>query len=183
MSLLFYSHEIMSLFGENYSKGELSLQILLLSILPTLVADGVNNLVFSYGNYKQSLSIHLALNLSRVLLYFMLIPVFGIVGGAISFVLGSVLALIVSIIINYKIKLFISWKQLALILITPLGIAYILSVLNLHFVYAIPISILFSYVLLFKFGTITRTDIEDILNILPNSFSSQIVRIWRKAKF
>ena len=74
-SLVFFSQDIMRLFGENYVKGELSLQILLLSILPTIVAVGIGNLVFSYGKYKQSLAIHLAMNVPRTVLYFALIPI------------------------------------------------------------------------------------------------------------
>jgi O-antigen/teichoic acid export membrane protein len=40
-ALVFFSEDVMRLFGENYVKGEFSLQILLLSILPIILANGI----------------------------------------------------------------------------------------------------------------------------------------------
>jgi O-antigen/teichoic acid export membrane protein len=181
-SLVFFSVDVMRLFGENYVKGEFPLQILLLSILPIILADGIANLTFSYGNYKQSLAIHLAMNIPRIVLYFALIPNYGIIGGAVSFVIGSILALIVTIIIISKIRINIVWRDLALIPIIPLAIGYLLHTLQFNYIYAIPITIAASYVILFKLHTVTGSDIQDLLSILPNSLSNQILIIWRKIK-
>ena len=181
-SLVFFSVDVMRLFGENYVKGEFPLQILLLSILPIILADGIANLTFSYGNYKQSLAIHLAMNIPRIVLYFALIPNYGIIGGAVSFVIGSILALIVTIIIISKIRINIFWKDLALIPVIPLAIGYLLHTLQFNYIYAIPITIAASYVILFKLHTVTGSDIQDLLSILPNSLSNQILIIWRKIK-
>ena len=181
-SLVFFSVDVMRLFGENYVKGEFPLQILLLSILPIILADGIANLTFSYGNYKQSLAIHLAMNIPRIVLYFTLIPNYGIIGGAVSFVIGSILALIVSIIIISKIRINIVWKDLALISIIPLAIGYLLHTLQFNYIYAIPITIAVSYMILFKLYIATGSDIQDLLSILPNSLSNQILIIWRKIK-
>ena len=179
-SLVFFSQDIMRLFGENYIKGESSLQILLLSILPTIVAVGIGNLVFSYGKYKQSLVIHLAMNVPRTALYFALIPIFGIIGGAVSFVIGSIVALLVTVIIISKIRILVFWRDLALISIIPLAIAYLLYILQINFVYAILISITVSYLILLKLHTITRTDIQDFLNVLPKGVSNQILVCMEK---
>lgn len=181
-SLVFFSQDIMRLFGENYIKGESSLQILLLSILPTIVAVGIGNLVFSYGNYKQSLAIHLAMNVPRTVLYFALIPIFGIIGGAVSFVMGSIVALLVTVIIISKIRILVFWRDLALISIIPLAIAYVLYMLQINFVYGILISIAVSYMILFKLHMITRTDVQDFLSVLPNGVSNQILVLWRKIR-
>lgn len=181
-SLVFFSVNVMRLFGENYVNGEFPLQILLLSILPIILANGIANLTFSYGNYKQSLAIHLAMNIPRIVLYFALIPNYGIIGGAVSFVIGSILALIVSIIIISKIRINIVWKDLALISIIPLAIGYLLHTLQFNYIYAIPITIAVSYMILFKLYIVTGSDIQDLLSILPNSLSNQILIIWRKIK-
>jgi len=181
-SLIFFSQDIMSWFGQSYIKGALSLQILLLSILPTIVADGISNLVFSYGNYRKSLSIHLSMNLPRTLLYFILIPAYGIIGGATSFVIGALLAFVVSVIISSKIGIFIYWKDLALILMIPIGISYFLYSLHLYYLYSIPITVVASYLLLYKLGTLTSVDFQDTLNILPSSVSKRISLIWKKLR-
>ena len=182
LSLVFFSEDVMRLFGETYMKGAFSLQILLLSILPIILALGIANLAFSYGNYKQSLAIHLTMNIPRILLYLVLIPSYGIIGGAVSFVIGSILALIVSIIVISKIKINIFWKDLALISIIPLAIGYLLHTLQFNYIYAIPITIAVSYLILFKLYIVTGSDIQDLLSILPNSLSNQILIIWRKIK-
>ena len=179
-SILFFSQDVMTLFGETYSNGELALQILLLSLFPTIVADGISNLVFSYGNYRQSFLIHLAMNLPRTLLYFILIPAFGIIGGAVSFLIGPLFAIVVSVIIICKIRMSISWKDLALILIIPMAIGYMLSILQLYFVYSILITLAISYLILFKIQILTSTDLQDLLHILPSSVSNRISKIWNK---
>ena len=181
-ALVFFSEDVMRLFGENYVKGESSLQILLLSILPIILANGIGNLTFSYGNYKQSLAIHLAMNIPRTVLYFVLIPYYGIIGGAVSFVIGSILALIVSTIIISKVRIYIFWKDLVLLLIIPLAIGYLLHILQFNFIYAIPITVAATYLILFKLYTVTGSDIQDLLSILPNNISNQILLIWKKIK-
>lgn len=181
-ALVFFSEDVMRLFGENYVKGEFPLQILLLSVLPIILANGIGNLTFSYGNYKQSLAIHLAMNIPRTVLYFVLIPNYGIIGGAVSFVIGSILALIVSTIIISKVRIYIFWKDLVLLLIIPLAIGYLLHTLQLNFIYAIPVTIAATYLILFKLYTVTGSDIQDLLSILPNNISNQILLIWKKIK-
>ena len=53
-SLIFYSDEILGLLSQDYVRETASLQILLLSILPTAVMTSINTLVYAYGNYKTS---------------------------------------------------------------------------------------------------------------------------------
>jgi len=181
-SLIFYSKDIMSLFGTNYIQGELSLQILLLSILPAIIAGGIGNLVFSYGNYKQSFTIDLAMNIPRTVLYFVLVPIFGIAGGAISFAIGSVLAAIASAFIISKIKMLIFWKHLALIFVIPLGIGFVMHSLTVNFIVGIAVSIVATYILLLKTHSITSSDIDDFLSIMPAKISNKIFVILKKIR-
>lgn len=181
-SLVFFSQDVMKLFGENYVKGGISFEILLSSILPIILANGVANLTFSYGKYKQSLAIHLAMNLPRTVLYLTLIPDYGIIGGAVSFVVGSILALVVSIIIISKFRIIIIWKDLALMSVIPLTIGWLLNTLQFDYIQAILITIAVSYMILFKLHIVTSSDIQDLLSILPNSLSNQMLIIWRKIK-
>ena len=73
-AFIFYSKQIMQLFGEDYIKGSSSLEILLLSMLPFAIMTGINTLVYSYGNYKQVLAIGLASSIPRVVLYILVVP-------------------------------------------------------------------------------------------------------------
>ena len=181
-SLVFYSQEILRLFGENYVGGEATLQILLQSILPTVVANGVTTLVYSYGNYKQSLTIELVMGIPRILLYFILIPIYGPIGGAISFTVGSVLAFVISIMIARKIGMFIFWKDLILVIIIPSLIGFSLYALKINFLAGIVITLLATYLILLKLGTITWSDLDDMTSILPSGIASPVSGLLKKLK-
>ncbi len=82
-SVIFYSKQIMQLFGQDYAVGASSLQILLLSMLPIVVMTGINTLVNAYGNYRQVLAIGVATNIPTAILYLIFIPIYdNSVGGS-----------------------------------------------------------------------------------------------------
>ncbi len=56
-AIIFYSKEVLALFGSGYSEGNSYLQILLLSILPATIISGTGVLAYAYGNNRQVLSI------------------------------------------------------------------------------------------------------------------------------
>ena len=81
-SVIFYSKQIMQLFGQDYAVGASSLQILLLSMLPIVVMTGINTLVNAYGNYRQVLAIGVATNIPTAILYLIFIPIYDSSVGA-----------------------------------------------------------------------------------------------------
>lgn len=174
-SALFYSKDIMQIFGYNYAEGALPLQLLLLSILPTAISAGISILMFSYGNYREVLIIGLATSIPRILLYFIFIPWYSGAGAALSFTLGSIIGFIVSIIIGKKLGTIIFWKDLSLIFFIPTLFAFLLSNINIHFVPAMVISIILSYLLLLKLEIINRNDVQDSLMVLPPNIANPII--------
>jgi len=181
-SIFFYSREILNLLGQNYAEGETSLQILLLSLPPTIILSGISNLVYSYGNYKQSLAIDFFMGLPRTLLYFVLVPIYGSIGASMSFTVGSLAGLIVSIIVTRKIGMLIFWKDLVLVFFIPMLIGFILHSIEINYVIGIFATIIVSYVSLYKLNAITKSDVMDIVDILPDSLSNQISNFLRKVK-
>jgi len=181
-SIFFYSREVLGLLGRNYIEGETSLQILLLSIAPTIILSGIGNLVYSYGNYKQSLVIDLFMSVPRVILYFLLVPIYGSIGASISFTIGSLTGLVVSIIVARKIGMLIFWKDLVLLFFVPILIGFILHSFEINYVIGIFATIIVSYISFSKLNTITKSDVRDIVDILPDSISNQILNFLRKVK-
>jgi O-antigen/teichoic acid export membrane protein len=181
-SLIFYSEEIMRLIGDDYVKGSSFLEILLLSMLPMAILGGVNALVYSYGNYRQVLLIGLAMSIPRTILYFILVPTYGGTGAAISYTIGSLIGCVISIIISKKIGMLIFWKDLAAIFIIPTTIAFVLNYLELNYIIGILTTIVISYVILLKIHIITRSDILDSLDILPERVSNQFSKLINKFK-
>jgi O-antigen/teichoic acid export membrane protein len=175
LSLIFYSKDILQLLGRNYAEGSLSLEILLLSMLPTTVLSGINALVYSYGNYRQVLAIGLAMSIPRTLLYFTLVPTYGGTGAAMSYTVGSFIGFAISISIAKKIGMLLFWKDLAFILLIPAGLAFVLDYFQINYIIGIFVTLTLSYVLLLKLRILTRSDIQDMLGILPYRISHPII--------
>ena len=81
-SILFYARDIMGIFGKGYVEGWIQLDILLLSVFPVTITGFMTILAYSYGKYRESLLIGIALTLPRVLLYVLLVPFYGAEGAS-----------------------------------------------------------------------------------------------------
>ena len=69
-------------------------------------------LVYSYSNYRQVLAVGLSSSLSRIVCYFVFVPIYGNTGAAISFTLGVIIGFAVSAVVTKKIGMLIFWKEL-----------------------------------------------------------------------
>lgn len=185
-ALFFYSKDTMQLMGPAYGSASDSLKILLISMLPTVIFSGINTLVYSYGNYKQVLIIGLSSSLPRVALYFILVPISGSLGAAISFTIGSIIGFVAAIAISKNIGFRIDWLTLSLSFSIPMIIAYVLSFMGVQFLFGIFSTFIVS-ILLFSFSKIlTRSDMNDFMILLPskvvNIISVSFYSIQRRVK-
>jgi O-antigen/teichoic acid export membrane protein len=179
-AIIFYSKEILQLIGTNYIEGSFSMQILLLSTFPIIVLSGVETLVFSYGKYRYTLAISLASSIPRTILYFILVPIFGITGVAMSYTIGSIIGFIVSIVIANKITMMIFWKRLALTLFFPLSLAFIFATLNVNYIIGIVTTIIISYLILMKLHVIQKSDGSFFIDLMPGKISKPLKAISNK---
>jgi stage V sporulation protein B len=179
-SIIFYSNDIMHLIGPNYEKGSVSLQVLLLSIFPTIVWFGISYLVFSYGQYRYNLIISIASSIPRTILYFTLVPIFGINGVAISYTIGSVIGFIASIIVANRIGMHIYWKPLAITFFLPLSVAFLFSTLNVSYIIGIVSTIIVTYLSLMKLHIIEKADGSFFIELMPNKISKSLITISNK---
>jgi O-antigen/teichoic acid export membrane protein len=175
-SFVVYAEDIMRLLGQQYVEGAQLLQILLLSMLPMAIVNAVTILAYAYGNYRHVLSIGLATNLPRVALYFFLVPIYGGQGAALSFSIGSIVGLIVTIFVARKIAIRLSWKDISVIFAVPMCLAFVQGYFNVNYGIGIFVTLLASYLLLMKFQVLTLQDAQDIAGVLPQQFSRPIVR-------
>lgn len=181
-SLIFYSNDVMRLFGDEYVNGAISLQILLLSILPVCVISGVTTLLNSYGYYRYVLILGLAMSIPQTILYFTLVPLYDTIGAALGYTIGCVAGCIVSLLQARKIGLHLHWKELGIIFIVSASIGYILSSLQINYILGIITTIILSYVLLIQVRVVTTNDIIDFLDVLPDKISNPVVRLVSKYK-
>jgi len=176
-SIIFYSQEILQLFGNDYVAATLTLEILLLSIFPTIIMMGIYYLVYAYGKYRHVLIIGLASYGLPTILYFVLIPVYGGEGAAISYTVGSFSGFLISVIIAKNIGMRIVWKDLGIILLIPIGLGLIFSSLEMHVGINIIGNVVISYLAFLKLGIMGKSDIEDSLDILPSKISKRVTNL------
>jgi len=179
-SIIFYSEEIMQLFGKSYLLGTSTLEILLLSIFPTIVMMGIYYLVYAYGNYRQVFTIGLSSYGLTTILYFVLTPFYGLEGAAISYTVGSLIGFLVSIKIAKEIGMRIFWKDLVVILVIPSGLGFLISSTEIHPLITIFSTIIISYLAFLKLGVLTKSDVEESSTVLPTKISKPLVTLVNK---
>lgn len=164
--LAVYSYVPLSLLGKSFIAATPILMLLSISIPATFIVVGVNSLVYAYGLYGMVLVLGLAMNLSRILSYVPLSLIMSGIGTALSYALGSYIALIVAAYICRKIKLEINYKEILIIIVFPLVISILMWAIKIHWLVGSLIILLSSYVLYFKMRIITRKDIRDLVYAL-----------------
>jgi len=175
--LMFYAKNVLDLLNPKYGEGSSTLEVLLLSILPIVVTSGINILVYSYGKYRQVLIIGSVTSIPRIIIYFALVPVYGIWGASVSFTIGSIAGFIVSVLIANKIGMKIFWKQLVFLFIIPHVLAILLFYVNVNYIISFAVIPLITWILLLKVGLITRVDLQDSIGILPNNIAHRTLMI------
>lgn len=179
-TVIVYSGEVLGLIGPHYVQASIPLKIILLSILPLTLLMGISTLVYAYGNYWQVFAMGLGLNVPRVLLYFALVPSYGSTGAAIAFTTGSMIGFIVSIIIARRIKMMILWKELALIFAIPASIAFALGYFHVTYVIGIPIILSLSILLMIASRVLSRSEVRESLEVLPEAIGKPLIKILNK---
>jgi len=174
--LVYYPWLPLSLLGKEYVSASPILVILLLGGLPLAITLAVNNLVFSYGCYRYVLAIGLFQNIPRVVLYSLLVPLYHGTGAAISVTIGSLMGLIASSIIAYKISYRIRWKEIVCILAPPLLFGAICRLLNISWMLGIIFIIILSALVYAKLGIITKKDLRELsISIIPQEKLQKII--------
>lgn len=173
--LWLYSDDVMGLFGSYYTQSSLSLKIMLLSMLPSTFAAGISSLVYSYGNYWKVLAVGIGLNLSRIIFYFILVPLYGDTGAAISISLGSLIGFTVSAIIAKSIGMLMFWQQLALLFAIPTVPALALYHFHANPIIGVPLVLILSLTLYYFFRLLTKSDMRTSLELLPHSIGKPLI--------
>ncbi len=111
--MYFYSGPILSIFGKEFIKADNTFSILLLGFPVAIIADAVFFLLYARGNYKQVLTLGLIANIPRIVLYIILVPEFGGVGGATAYVIGMYCQFFLTIFYLEKLKIIVEYKNIS----------------------------------------------------------------------
>ncbi len=162
-SIMLYPKEVLGFLGQDYQAGSMTLTILLASMTPVVVASGISTLAYAYGRYNYVTAIGLAGSIPRVVFYFILVPSMAGIGAAQAFLIGSVVMIAVSFIVAKRMNLHIIKQDLLIIPSIPLAIAYITSMIGMHYALAWLLIILISIVSYLKLKFFTDQDLKDLL--------------------
>lgn len=179
-TVILYSDEVMGIIGSSYLDGSVPLKILLLSMLTGTYNMGMGTLVYSYGQYRKVLCIGLGSDATRILLYFILVPLYGNTGAALAFTVGSILGFVVSLIVAKKIGMKIFWKDLALLFIIPAGLACVLGLVQLHYIIGVPLLLVISMLSYLRLHILSKSDIRNYFEILPDGIAEPLIKILNK---
>jgi len=174
-TIMFFPEDVLQFFGESYVEGSFTLQILMISVLPMMVGQGVRFLVYAYGNYKQFLWLGMASSVPTIILYFILVPIYGGMGAGMSITTGSIILFTASIFIAKKVKFQIFWKDLILILAIPSIMAFVLNYIELNLILSAFVIVISSYLFFIRLGIVTREDLQDSLGVLPKNIAVPVL--------
>lgn len=176
--LLFNSTEVMAFFGPGYAQGSFPLQLLLLSVFPATLTQGINTLSYSYGNYRQVMTIGLASNVPRAVLYLVLVPSFDGIGASVGYTVGAVIGLLFSLHIAKSLGLLVNGKQVGIIVLVPTLLAFSLSLMNLNFFASLVVVLIVSYTVYLKLRILDNNDLQDTYEILPKNLAHPLHFLW-----
>jgi O-antigen/teichoic acid export membrane protein len=156
--MLFYSQDIFSIFGAEYNFSSEVMNYLIISIPFTVVGYGTYFLFFAKMHYRKILLLGLISNISKVALYFILVPTLGGLGTAIAIMIGELLLVITAIILLEKIQIRLPYKQFLIIIFIPMIIGFIVQLIPIGFIGTIiilPVTFFF-YI---KFQIMTKEEV------------------------
>jgi len=167
--LYFYADSILSIFGSEYVISNDILSILLIALPVAIIGESIYFLLHSQEKYKQVLLLGLVGNIPRMILYFILVPIYGGVGAAIAFSIGFGLQAIFAVILSRQIDLKLNYLQYLAIILIPISIGFILDLFEIG-LFGILLILLISFLAYVRIGIIDENNIKSVLEIIytPN---------------
>jgi O-antigen/teichoic acid export membrane protein len=173
--ILFFAESFLKLVGSEFGPAGNALTILMVALPLAIVSEILYYFVYGKGDKRAVLYLGLAGNLTRIILYFGLVPIFGIEGAAFAYLAGTIVQLIFSVKVANKYSITLSYKTYSIISLIPLATGVIVWLANVQFVLATIIIIISSLFLYVRLHIITDPELRTIVYAaLPHSTAKRI---------
>jgi O-antigen/teichoic acid export membrane protein len=173
--LLFLSTDFLGLMGENFRSAAESLSIFMVSVPMIIISEMIYYFVYGIGDHRSVLFLGLTGNVPRIVFYFVLSPVLGINGAAVSFLIGSAVQLLASSKVLKAYRLPLQIRNYITLTSIPIILGLLFWIANINFVISTIIIIAGSNLLYVRFALFTTNDLHDIIYaILPVSIAERI---------
>lgn len=171
LSILLYTDVPLLLFGQQYTDAARILQLLIVSVPFVGMIGGISSLFYARGDYRYVLGIGLTLNLPRLIGYFVLSPLLGGFGAALSFTAGSVIGLTGAILLSRRISFELETRRLATISAVPIVLSIPMELIGIPWFVGVPIVIIGSTLAFTRLGLLARGEVDKAIEmLLPSSF-------------
>jgi O-antigen/teichoic acid export membrane protein len=185
VSFFLYSENFLEIIGSEYTSGAVALVILMIGVPIAIITEMYYYYVYADGNKKMLLFLGLSGNLPRLFLYFILVPILGLNGSAIAYVIGTLCQLIATAICTKSYSWKVNYKQSAILSLIPLGIGTILLISDINFIAATIIIYLISFLVYIRMHYLTEKEFHLIIySLLAEKHANKIYhplnKIFRK---
>lgn len=169
-----YSTSLLRLLNPHFGNASLPTMLFMIAVIPTVLNYSVYYLLYALGKYRNVLIIGLVENITKVVLYFILVPQYGVLGAVISFISGPSLAVLV-ISVTQRTYYAISWRKVIMIIAVPLGTGFIAYFLKLDSITGVSAIISVSFYLYLKLSMVNIRELREIIySILPGIVAKRI---------
>ena len=163
LALALYPSIPLSLLGQKYVQASSNiLRILVLGAVISPIISGYGSYIYAIGKYTHVALTGLATNISRLLLYALLIPTMEATGVATAYTLGIIIALAIILPSAHKTGYRFNWTQHAETIIIPGLLAAFISIINIHWLIGLPALLLLSLLAYARLNIISKMDLIEV---------------------
>jgi len=181
-AITFYPIPLLSIFGDEFTNGNMIMSLLSLSVIPTVLYIAFFFLSYSYGRYLDIIILGVIPNIIRLLLYILFVNDYGGEGIAASTLAGAVVGLIIAIIINHLRTYKIPSKEIFALIGIPSGIGGLLYLIEINEYIGIPAIIFVSYFIVTRLRVIKYVEVNEIVNSIFTEESNASKKLLYLAK-
>lgn len=173
--LIFFANDFLTILGNEFSTASITLTILMIGLPFIIISEMIYYFLYGRGEDKSVLYLGLAGNISRMLLYLTFIPIYGSVGAAIAFFVGTIIQLAISILMSKKHLLIIQYKSYAVLTLIPLGIGFVLWQIQINFIISSFLIFFVSLIAYIRLRLLNEEDLSNITHIgIPNKMIDRV---------
>lgn len=173
--LMIYPWLPLSFFGRGYVEASNLLAVMMISAFPSIVASGISTLAYAYGNYRLVLLIGLSSSLTRIILYYILVPTHGGLGSSISYTVGSFIAFITSLYVAGRIGLGLDWVLITKVIFPPAILGYMCMTVNLHWLISLLV-MSSTYIIYLRLKVVSKSELRELIKAV--NLEALIKRIY-----
>lgn len=161
--LLFFASNFLNLMGREFGSAGVTLSIFMISVPTEIVNEIIYYFVYGRGDTKTLLYLGLAGNVPRIILYYLMVPIFGPAGGALAYLVGSVIQFVSSVEVGNKHSLVMEYRKYGILTAIPMLIGFVMWLADIHFMVSTVIIFFGSILAYIKLRLFTDTDLYNIL--------------------